>query len=286
VFLNGAQAIFAPSNGYLDSYDHVITRVDAEGRLDASFGLGGQAVIDVGEGPNPPHGEFGSQLLRQDDGKLLVLTTAYRADAQGHVNTPIVLARLQASGGSPGLIGIKGLEPIGHEGDGNIAVRIRRSGGAEGIVSVDYTTSSGSATSNLDFTPASGGLTWADGDREDKIVSINVAADAISEGRESFKLALSNASGGATLATSSVLISIDPPVVQSPPAQAPPPANNSGGGGGAMSWEFLLALMLAMLALNTCRRNRPHQGPPGGGIPVASKLGTSTFSALGSMIVF
>jgi Ca2+-binding RTX toxin-like protein len=61
-------------------------------------------------------------------------------------------------------------------------------------VSVDYTTLAGTATAGEDYTPISGTLTFAPGERL-KTLSVPLLADSVYEGAETFLLALSNPQG-------------------------------------------------------------------------------------------
>jgi uncharacterized delta-60 repeat protein len=221
IVLNGGGATIHAGSPVIDTFDHIVTRLSASGERDASFGDAGQATLDVGDGEYPPYSTSTGSLLRQDDGKLLVLTSGIQALTSWGDNNRLVLARLLPSGGSPGLIGIKAVDPQISGSDGGIVLRVRRSGGSEGQVSVDYSSESG----------ARGTLTWADGDRDDKVIMTRAGAGS---------LALSNVTGGAGLAMR---------VIQLPAAPAPPPAPTppgSSGGGGALSWELLLALALVV----------------------------------------
>ena len=65
---------------------------------------------------------------------------------------------------------------------------------ASAAVSVDYATSSGTATAGADYTTATGTLTFAVGETE-KTVSVTVLNDAHDEGSETMTLTLSNATG-------------------------------------------------------------------------------------------
>lgn len=84
------------------------------------------------------------------------------------------------------------------ENDGSVIVGVRRPIGSAGIVTVNYATASGTATSGADFTPQSGTLTFADGEYQ-KTFSVPIINDFIIEGTESFTITLSNPTGGATL---------------------------------------------------------------------------------------
>ena len=61
-------------------------------------------------------------------------------------------------------------------------------------VTVDYTTSDGTATSDEDYTETSGTLTFAADDLS-KTIAVPILDDALNEGNETFTLTLSNASG-------------------------------------------------------------------------------------------
>jgi uncharacterized delta-60 repeat protein len=228
--VNGARPAAHPGAGIIDSNDYALTRLNPAGTLDATFGNAGQAVLDVGDGPYPPYVSLVGGLARQADGKLVVLTSGMRALTSFGNNSRIVLARLLPSGNSPGLIGIKGVDP--QAASGRITLRIRRSGGSEGSVSVDYGTNASSA-------PAKGTITWGDGDREDKSIAFDVSTGSF--------LSLSNVTGGAGLATRHISIPYIPP--QSPAPAPAAPAGSAAGGGGAMSWDFLLTTALGFLGL-------------------------------------
>ena len=93
------------------------------------------------------------------------------------------------------------------EGEGVIAT-VARSGGSAGAVTIDYITSDGSANSGTDYTTSSGTLSWADGESGSKTVSISSLRDNDNENDETFRLSLSNATGGASTGTSSATITI------------------------------------------------------------------------------
>lgn len=85
------------------------------------------------------------------------------------------------------------------EGAGSATIAVQRTGGDDGAVSVGYAASGGSATAGQDFTAVSGMLTWPDGDDAPKSFAVPIANDALAEGSETVLLALSNATGGATI---------------------------------------------------------------------------------------
>jgi hypothetical protein len=91
------------------------------------------------------------------------------------------------------------------EAGGSVVLTVVRNGAAVGAVSVDYATSSGTATAGTDYVSTSGSLNWADGDSASKTISVDVTNDGVAENDESFRLTLSNPSG-ATLGSNSITI--------------------------------------------------------------------------------
>ncbi|MBM4460396.1 MAG: DUF11 domain-containing protein [Chloroflexi bacterium] len=85
------------------------------------------------------------------------------------------------------------------EDAGTATVTVRRVGGQLGRVTVNYTTSNGSATAGADYVAAAGTLTFADRDTADKMITITIKDDALAEGNETLFLTLSDPTGGATL---------------------------------------------------------------------------------------
>jgi hypothetical protein len=107
-------------------------------------------------------------------------------------------------------------------------VTVNRAGPALGTTSVAYSTNDGSATGGSDYTPVSGTLDFAAGQRS-ATFSVPIADDAVFEGPESIGLALSSPlGGGATLADpSTASLTIDD---NEPAPPAPPPRSPAGGG--------------------------------------------------------
>ena len=89
------------------------------------------------------------------------------------------------------------------EGGGQALVRVMRTGGSDGLISVDYATAAGSATTGIDFAPINGSLTWLDGDTGDRLLGIPILQDTSVEGDEDLTVSLSSPAGGAVLGTPS-----------------------------------------------------------------------------------
>lgn len=104
--------------------------------------------------------------------------------------------------GAAGTLQFSAAEYSVNENAGSAIVTVARTGGTAGTVTVSYTTSDGSATANSDYTPASGTLTFADGETT-KSFSVSVTDDTSAEPDETVLLSLSNPAGGATLGSPS-----------------------------------------------------------------------------------
>ncbi|MEW6730990.1 MAG: Calx-beta domain-containing protein [Acidobacteriota bacterium] len=79
-------------------------------------------------------------------------------------------------------------------------ITVTRTNGSEGTVTVNYTTSNGTATAGADYTATSGTLTLLNGETL-KSFSIPITDDANDENDETVNLMLSSPTGGATLGT-------------------------------------------------------------------------------------
>ncbi len=87
--------------------------------------------------------------------------------------------------------------------DGNqIVLTVLRTGGDAGTVTVDYATADGTATAGADYTAASDTLTFAAG-VPSQTITIGIIDDVEVEPNETFTVALSNPTGGATLGANS-----------------------------------------------------------------------------------
>ena len=105
------------------------------------------------------------------------------------------------------------------ETGGKVTIVVLRSGGSNGMVTVDYATSDGSALAGKHYMPASGTLSWADGDLSQKSFDVPVLDDGVQDGTHTVNLTLSNPTGGATLGQATAVLSItdnDHPVTPPP----------------------------------------------------------------------
>ncbi len=175
------------------------------------------------------------------DDKTVVITIT--DDADDEADETLTLSLSNATGGAtlgddtatitivdndvpavPGTIALDATSVSVDEDTGTVTLTVTRSGGNGGEVSIDYATADGTATSGSDYTAASGTLTWADGNADDKTVVITITDDTDDESDETLTLNLSNATGGATLGDDTATITIvdndNPGVITLPTATA------------------------------------------------------------------
>ena len=151
---------------------------------------------------------------------------------------------------SAGRLGFAELSSASAENAGTINVRVQRTLGRAGAVSLQYATTGGTATEGVDYTGATGTLSWAAGDLADKLIGIPVSDDTGVEGAEALTLTLSALTGGATLDGSSTLtVTINDNDTRAPPS-------GGGGGGGGSSDVVLLALLAGVLLARFAVRPR------------------------------
>lgn len=117
----------------------------------------------------------------------------------GTLDMYIVLLTGVVSVSQPGSLQFSASSYNAAESGGNAAITVSRLGGTTGAVSVQYTTSNGTAQAAVDYTAASGTFNWADGDSEAKTFTVAVINDLIINNTRIINLILSNVSGGAVL---------------------------------------------------------------------------------------
>ncbi len=107
----------------------------------------------------------------------------------------VKIALGEASATVPGPVRIRVADTRAKEGkDASLDFAVTLNRAAVQAVSVDYATADGTATASEDYTATSGTLTFAVGETA-KTVSVALLDDAIDEGKETFKLKLSNPQG-------------------------------------------------------------------------------------------
>ena len=115
------------------------------------------------------------------------------------------------------------------EGDDTVIVfRVTLQSASTGTVTVNYATTDGTATAGEDYTATSGTLTFTPGETE-KTVSVAIIDDTVEDSGETFRLLLSDPSGGSlgdTEATGTIL-NTDPPASVSEAEGADLPAGTT-----------------------------------------------------------
>ena len=88
---------------------------------------------------------------------------------------------------------------------------LSRTGSGSGGVTVNWSTTDGTATSPADFTNSSGSVSWANGDIADKFISVPLVTDSIVEGSENFTINLTGISGGVLVGETTATVNIVEP---------------------------------------------------------------------------
>jgi len=154
---------------------------------------------------------------------------------------------------SAGQVGFAGISASAGENAGTARVTLRRNNGFAGAVSIDYATSDGTATAGADYTTAAGTLNWGAGDLGERVINVALVNDTQTESNETFRITLSNATGGVAIEGSAT---IDVTITDND-AVAPPGPGNGGGGGGASGFGWLSLVGLLALA---ARREQQSRG--------------------------
>lgn len=113
---------------------------------------------------------------------------------------------VSGTGATPGALRFSSATYSTAEGSAShvVSVPVQRIGGSSVAVSINYAVTDGTATTadnDYTITPATGTLSWPDGDSADKNILITINGDAVPEPNETINLALSAPTGGATLGT-------------------------------------------------------------------------------------
>jgi uncharacterized delta-60 repeat protein len=100
------------------------------------------------------------------------------------------------------------------EANAPLVLTLRRYGPSTEAVSINWTTTDGTAEAGTDYTAATGTVTWAAGDSADKSINLNLLGDGIVEDAETFRVLLDSPSGPVTASAlaSVTLIDSDTPV--------------------------------------------------------------------------
>lgn len=99
---------------------------------------------------------------------------------------------------APGKVGFATPAFTVTENAGTAQITLIRTNGRSGVVSVQYFTTDITATTGIDYTPASGSVVFGDGETN-KVISVPISNDFVVENPEIFSITLTNFTGGAAL---------------------------------------------------------------------------------------
>ncbi len=86
-----------------------------------------------------------------------------------------------------------------NENGGSITITITRAGGSNGSISVNYSTSNGTAANGQDYNSVSGTISWSSGDINPRTFTVPILEDTLDESDETINISLANPTGGAML---------------------------------------------------------------------------------------
>ena len=98
----------------------------------------------------------------------------------------------------PGVLQFSAATYSVNEGQGSATITVTRTGGSNVPVSINYSTSNGTATAGSDYTATTGTLSFAAGETS-KTFTVSIIDDTLVEGNETVNLTLSSPGGGVTL---------------------------------------------------------------------------------------
>ena len=167
---------------------------------DYTWGCNAQMVADVQAWLDDPSTNFGWLLKGNEDTQ----PTAKRFDSRQNGtagNRPELLVEYSTAPSPPAVFQFSEATYSAVERSiAKITVSVVRPPGPSEQVSIQYATEDGSAKAGRDYLPSSGTIVFSTGDTGDKTFDTRVRDDALVEGGESIKLALTDPSPGDTIA--------------------------------------------------------------------------------------
>ncbi|NNE34012.1 MAG: hypothetical protein HKN13_02175 [Rhodothermales bacterium] len=138
---------------------------------------------------------------------------------------------------STGVVRFSGASYSAAESGGTVTLTIMRTDGSFGDISVDYSTSDGTAISGQDYSASNGTVNLAN-QQTSATFDISILDDSTDESDETFSIRLSNPANTSIGAIDQATITIQDN--DNAPTTTPPPQPSGGGGGGAVSWLLLV----------------------------------------------
>jgi uncharacterized delta-60 repeat protein len=189
----------------------LIIRLQASGLLDQLFGDAGSTWLDVWSGAATDPVIYDMSVL--PDGRIMAAGGEH--STQGSGEQPLLIRLVGTTGtAGPGVIGVMQSTIAVKSQDQSAVMTVRRMGGATGSVTVayqtaDYTSADAPpATSGTDYTPVTGQLTWADGDRSDRQITVPILTAGRVEEPKRFVVTLAGATGGAKFGTQQAAVEV------------------------------------------------------------------------------
>ncbi|MGB5593786.1 MAG: Calx-beta domain-containing protein, partial [Crocosphaera sp.] len=142
----------------------------------------------------------GDTNVEEDETFTLSLNTVTNGIFTGNVATLEATGTIENDDFNAGTLTFSNATYEVVEDNNTVQITIMRNDGNHGEVTVDYTTSDGTATAGEDYTAVSGTLTFNDG-QSIKTITIPINNDSVNEEDESFTVTLSNPTNGAILDT-------------------------------------------------------------------------------------
>ena len=128
--------------------------------------------------------------------------------SSGTIGTATATVTIVDNDTQPAAISISPTSYVLSEGAGNAVINILRTGNITSAITVDYTTSDGTAVNGSDYTATSGTLTFASGETSKSII-IPIIDDTAVENDENFTVKLSNPSMGSIVADTANVTIVD-----------------------------------------------------------------------------
>ncbi|HEX6184233.1 MAG TPA: SBBP repeat-containing protein [Pyrinomonadaceae bacterium] len=185
--------------------DVFVTKLNAAGNaLAYSTYLGGSdsgTTIEIGRGiaVDPAGNAYVTGGTESTDFPTAnPIQATYAGSDFGLAGDAIVFKLSEAAAGPATALAFTQTAPSVQEDVTSLTLTVQRTGDTSGAVTVDYATANGTASERSDYTTAVGTLRFAAGETA-KTLDILVNEDSFVEGNETFTVALSNPTGGATL---------------------------------------------------------------------------------------
>jgi hypothetical protein len=181
--------------------------------------------------------------MQTDPGESFTVTLSNPTNG-ATLGTPSTSTIAITDNDSPGTLQFSAASYPASEGTPTRTITVTRTNGSMGAVGVNYASADGTAIAPGDYATATGTLSWNAGETTAKTFDITIADDQVVDAGESFAVAISGPSGGATLgapATASVSIA------DNDSSGGGGSTNSGGGGGGVVDLVLILAAVACLL---------------------------------------